>query len=452
MRRFSLSRFGAVAALALSVSVSQAAAQSDDWSLEKAAEGLSGTSIKATFLDRPGYQAAIDLIPRFEEQTGIDVSWEILPYENTRERQVLDFTAGGEFDVVLVDVVWIGEYARNGWIVPMQRFFENDKLANPNLDLDDFFPVLLNSFGTWDGTIYGLPFDNYSGLLFYNKCMLEDAGFDGPPETWMELKNEYGPKLTNADQGQYAFALQSRRGETQSADSFMRMIWPFGGSLLKDNFRSNLLSEESLRGLRFRQELMDYMPPGIVDYDHAEVVNALAQENVAMITEWSAFYPTLNDPESSNITDCLGVSVEPKGPAGRSPALGGFSLAVAEHSSTAKQKAAYLFIQWVTSKRMAEPYLEHGGVPGRQSVYEDAELREQYPYIEPMVKSWQVANPTFRPRFPQWPAISEIIAEHGTKMMLGDVGVKEGARVISEEMEAVLKDAGYYSGDTKKLK
>ena len=35
---------------------------------------------------------------------------------------------------------------------------------------------------------------------------------------------------------------------------------------------------------------MKYMPPGIVDYDHAEAVNALAQDQVAMITEWSAFY------------------------------------------------------------------------------------------------------------------------------------------------------------------
>ena len=30
---------------------------------------------------------------------------------------------------------------------------------------------------TKDGKIYGLPFDNYSGLLFYNQCQLKEAGF-----------------------------------------------------------------------------------------------------------------------------------------------------------------------------------------------------------------------------------------------------------------------------------
>ncbi|WP_366656036.1 sugar ABC transporter substrate-binding protein [Fodinicurvata sp. EGI_FJ10296] len=425
-------------------------AQAQDWDLATAAEPYSGTTINAIFLDRPGYRAAIELIPEFEEATGINVEWEILPYENSRERQVLDFTAGGDIDVVLVDVVWIGEFAANGWVEPMDQFFDDESLADPDLNLDGFFPILLESFGTWDETIYGLPFDNYSGLLYYNSCMLEDAGFDGPPETWTELYEDYGPALTEGDQ--YAFALQSRRGETQSADSFMRVLWPFGGALLDDEFRSALMTEESQTGLQFRQDLMEYMPPGIVDYDHAEAVNALAQGQVAMITEWSSFYSTLADPASSDIVDCLEVATEPAGPAGLKPALGGFSLAVASQSSDAEKAASYLFIQWITSEEMAVPYLEAGGVAGRTAPYEDQDILDRFPYAEPMVQSWQGGVPDFRPRFPEWPEISEIIADWGTRIMLGDVSTEEGAREIGDRMEAVLDRAGYYDGDKPLMK
>ncbi len=423
------------------------------WSLEEAAAPYRGTTIKALFLDRPGYRAAIKILPEFEERTGIDVTWEILPYENSREREVLDFTGGTqEFDVILIDVVWIGEFADSGWVVPLEEFYNDPKLADPDLNLEGFFPILLESFGTWDGKIYGLPFDNYSGLLFYNKCQLEEAGFSGPPETWEQLLNEYGPKLTKPEEDRYAFALQSRRGETQSADSFMRVLWPFGGSLLDENFRSNLLSPESQAGLKFRQALMKYMPPGIVDYDHSEAVNALAQGRVAMITEWSAFYGTLTDPEQSKIVDCLGVAPEPRGPAGLKPALGGFSLGVSAFSDPAKQAAAWLFIQWVTSEAKAKDYILAGGVSGRMKPYEDPEIRKKYLYVEPMVLSWQGGVPDFRPRFPEWPAISEIIAEWGTKMMLGEVSTEEGAREIGTRMEAILEQAGYYSGKKKLLK
>jgi multiple sugar transport system substrate-binding protein len=434
--------------VALGASVGSGAAQA--WTLEEAAAPYKGTEIKAIFLDRPGYAAAKKLLPDFEKRTGIKVTTETIPYENSRERQVLSFTSGEQLDVVLTDVVWIGEFAGNGWMEPITTFTKDPKLADPDLKLEGFFPILLESFGSWDKQTYGLPFDNYSGLLFYNKCMLKDAGFDKPPATWDDLLNVYAPKLTHGDQ--YAYALQSRRGETQSADSFMRFLWPFGGSLLDDTFKSNLNSKASQQGLQFRQDLMKFMPPGIVDYDHNEAVNALAQGKVAMITEWSAFYSTLADPGKSKITDCLAVATEPKGPAGLKPALGGFSLGVNASADAQHKAAAWLFIQWVTSEAMAKPYLEAGGVSGRMSVYKDADVQKKYPFVQPMVTSWEGGVPDYRPRFPQWPEISEVVGENGTAIMLGKTSVEAGAKTIGSKMEEILKKAGYYDGKAKLLK
>ena len=435
-------------AIALSVAIASGAAHA--WTLEEAAAPYKGTTIKAIFLDRPGYAAAIKLLPDFEKRTGIKVSYETVPYENSRERQVLDFTAGNENDVVLTDVVWIGEFAGNGWLEPVKTFTDDKKLADPDLKLAGFFPILLESFGTWDKQVYGLPFDNYSGLLYYNKCMLKDAGFDKPPATWDDLLKVYAPKLTA--NGKYAYALQSRRGETQSADSFMRFLWPFGGSLLDAKFKSNLNSKESQTGLQFRQDLMKFMPPGIVDYDHNEAVNALAQGNVAMITEWSAFYSTLADPSKSKITDCLAVATEPKGPAGLKPALGGFSLGVNANAPAEKKAAAWLFIQWVTSEAMAKPYIEAGGVSGRSAVYKDPDIQKRYPFVQPMVTSWEGGVPDFRPRFAEWPEISEIVGENGTAIMLGKVSVADGAKTIGTRVEEILGKAGYYDGKKPLLK
>ena len=232
----------------------------------------------------------------------------------------------------------------------------------------------------------------------------------------------------------------------------MRFLWPFGGSLLDANFKSNLNSKASQQGLQFRQDLMKFMPPGIVDYDHNEAVNALAQGKVAMITEWSAFYSTLADPSKSKITDCLAVATEPKGPAGLKPALGGFSLGVNANSGDKQKAAAWLFIQWVTSEAMAKPYLEAGGVSGRMSVYKDADVQKKYPFVQPMVTSWEGGVPDYRPRFPQWPEISEVVGENGTAIMLGKSSVQDGAKAIGTKMEDILKKAGYYDGKVKLLK
>jgi len=415
------------------------------WSLEEAAKPYKGTELSVIFLDRPGYRAIEKMLPEFEQKTGIKIKYEVVPYESTLEKQVRDFSANGDLSIALVDLVWIGTFADSDWIVPVDELKQKfPDVFDPNYDFNDFFPLVLNAFGGWNGKIYGPPFDNYSGLLYYNKEMLKEAGFDKPPETWDQVLNDYGPKLTK--NGKYAFALQSRRGETQSCDSFMRFIWPWGGSLLNQKFKSNLLDEKSQEGLEFRQKLQKYMPPGIVEYDHNEAVNALAQGQVAMITEWSAFYSTLADPKSSKIVDQLGVAPEPKGPAGRKPALGGFSLAVARQANDKQKAAAWLFIQWATSKETAKQYVENGGVSARQSVYQDPELQNKYPFIAPMTESWQQGVPEFRPRFAEWPQLSEIIAEVGTNMMIGNVPVKQGSEEIGKRVEDVLTKAGYYNG------
>ncbi len=443
-----------VSALALTIAaaaLAPAPARAEAWDIAKAATPYKGTQLHVIFLDRPGYRAIIKLLPDFEKATGIKVSYDIVPYENTREKEVLNFSGQGDLSIALVDLVWIGEYAENGWIEPISKFSGDASITDPNLNLKGFFPLLLDAFGTWGGTTYGLPFDNYSGLLFYNKCMLKDAGFDKPPATWDELANTYAPKLTDASKKQFGYALQSLRGETQSADSFMRMLWPQGGSLLDKTFHSNLMNKESQAGLNFRRNLMKYMPPGVVSWDHAEAVNGLAQNQVAMITEWSAFYSTLTDPKTSKIGDCLGVAPEPAGPSGRLPALGGFSLAVASQAPEKVQKAAWIFIQWATSEAIAKPYVEAGGVSGRMAVYDDPEIKAKYPFVAPMVESWQHGVPEFRPRFPAWPAISEIIAEFGSKMMLGQVSVEEGSKDVGTRMEAILQKEGYYDGKKKLL-
>jgi multiple sugar transport system substrate-binding protein len=417
-----------------------------EWDIAKAAAPYKGTQLNVIFLDRPGYRAIIKLLPEFEQKTGIKVNYEIVPYENTREKEVLNFNSKGDLTIALVDLVWIGEFAESGWIVPVEKFSKDASITDPNLNLKGFFPILLDAFGSWGGKVYGLPFDNYSGLLFYNKCMLKDAGFSKPPETWDELYKVYAPKLTKPDKKQFGYALQSLRGETQSCDSFMRVLWPFGGSLLDKKFKSNLMSPQSQAGLKFRQELMKYMPPGVVSFDHAEAVNALAQGQVAMITEWSSFYSTLADPKTSKIVDCLAVAGEPKGPAGRLPALGGFSLAVASQAPEKEQKASWIFIQWATSEDIARKYVEAGGVSGRMAIYQQPDIKSKYQFVEPMVASWQKGVPEFRPRFPAWPALSEIIAEWGSKMMLGEVSTEQGAQEIGKRMEPILAKEGYYDG------
>ena len=77
------------------------------------------------FLDRPGYNAVKQMLPEFEAATGIKMNITTVPYENALGEQVRDFVAGGDIDIALVDLVWLGNFAENGWIVPVETFTSN---------------------------------------------------------------------------------------------------------------------------------------------------------------------------------------------------------------------------------------------------------------------------------------------------------------------------------------
>ena len=208
------------------------------------------------------------------------------------------------------------------------------------------------------------------------------------------------------------------------------------------------MSKESQSGLNFRQELMKYMPPGIVSWDHAEAVNGARAgpggDDHRMVGVLSA---TLTDPKTSKIGDCLGVAPEPSGEAGRLPALGGFSLAVASQAPETEQKASVdLHPVGDLGRHRARLTSTPAAFPAARRSMRSPAIKAKYKFVEPMVASWQKGVPEFRPRFPAWPAISEIIAEFGSKMMLGETSVEQGSKEIGTRMEAILKKEGYYDG------
>lgn len=405
------------------------------WSVGEAAKPYEGTTITVVGLERPSYKAAQKLTPQFEEATGINVEWVSFPYESSLKAQTLNFVSNSQqFDLILTDVVWPVTFAEAGWVLPIEHFLNNkEQLVNPDLDMDDFVDVWKAAF-TINGKLYGMPFDSYAGLLYYNKTMLEEAGFDGPPETWEELKDVYGPKLTNKSEGQYAYALQSAKGETQTADSFTRMLWPFGARYFDPEAQEMTLdTEEALKGIQYRQDLAEYMPEGIVADNHSQVVQAMGQGKVAMITEWSAFYTTLKE---SKIGDQLGIAVEPKGPDGRYSAFGGFAYMVSAQVPEPRQDASWLFAQWLTSKEMARPLIREGAVVAREGANSDPAIQEEFPYLEPMLETWKTSTvPDWRPQLRCYPKFSELVSDWGTRIQLGDVGVEEGL----EGMDAALQ-------------
>lgn len=77
----------------------------------------------------PDADAMAKVLPEFTKETGIQVKMDAITYDNLQQKQVLDLsTHTANYDVLWVPEVWLPQYARAGWLQPMQQYIDDAAL------------------------------------------------------------------------------------------------------------------------------------------------------------------------------------------------------------------------------------------------------------------------------------------------------------------------------------
>src|SRR5262245_20616696 len=85
---------------------------------------------------------------------------------------------GPGFDLMMLDVIWVSEFARAGWLLDLTSS------VGPG-ELDAHCPSAAQT-ARWDGRIWALPWNLNVGLLYYRADLLARHGL-APPTTDAEL-------------------------------------------------------------------------------------------------------------------------------------------------------------------------------------------------------------------------------------------------------------------------
>jgi multiple sugar transport system substrate-binding protein len=126
-----------------------------------------------------------DLVPQFTEATGIDVEIEAISYIDMHSKLVPQLIAPqGSYDLIVVDFYWVGEFTKAGWLMPLDEL-----VARDGVDVSRYVPKLMDLVGRVDGTLFMLPFYNYSMAVIYRQDLLDD------PKEQAAFKEKYGIDL-----------------------------------------------------------------------------------------------------------------------------------------------------------------------------------------------------------------------------------------------------------------
>ncbi|MCI9148468.1 MAG: ABC transporter substrate-binding protein [Hungatella sp.] len=260
-------------------------------------------------------------------------------------------------------------------VIPLDDFIAAD---GGQEYIDDFIPAFLeNSY--YDGSIYSIPFQRSTVIMYYNKDHFKEAGLDPekPPANWDELR-DYAKKLTITD----GSGNISRYGVMIPTDDpfifygFCRQnsASPDSQIMSQDGKTVYFDTPENAQALQFLIDLSKtdkVMPEGSIKWGDGPS-NFMAGATSITVTSSGSLTNILDNTDFEVGTAYL--------PAGKQygSATGGANLYIFKDVDPKKQEAAWKFIRWITEpKRAAQWSIDTGYVATRNSAY-DTDLMKEY--------------------------------------------------------------------------
>ncbi len=332
----------------------------------------------------------------FEELTGIKVNADVVPEQQQRQKQVIEFTSGNpSFDVTVVSWhVQKGLFGRGKWLLDLRDFLNDPTMTPPDYDFADFLPGAVAFSTQPDGRMDTLPFFTDYWILYWNKEIFANKGVTFP--NTLDEVVAAAKALHDPDKGIYGFVARGLKNANVPVWTSFMQGWEV--KPVDENGQLQTTSDAAIAAARYYQELLrEYAPPGVTGFNWNECQTTFSQGTAAMWFDGIGFATPLENPEQSKVVGKVGYGLQPAGPVARHSGMFGDGIGVTAASK--KAGPAYFYCLWATNKRNQARLLAAGaGSPARASAYSDPEalanLVVPKEWVDTLVASGQIGLPS----------------------------------------------------------
>jgi sorbitol/mannitol transport system substrate-binding protein len=388
----------------------------------------------------------------FTEETGISVSFTVLPENDVRDKISQEFSSqAGQYDVATLSNFEIPIYANSEWIAPLDDFVA----ADTEFDQDDILPPMTESLSGEDGRLYGEPFYGESSFLMYRKDVLEAAGLEMPAKpTWQEV-GEIAAAVDGAEPGMAGICLRGQPGWGQVFAPLTTVVNTFGGTWFTADWQAEVDGEGFRKAVDFYVDLVrEHGEVGAPQAGFTECLNNLVQGNAAMWYDATSAAGSL-EAEGSPVRGKIGYVAAPVVETDSSGWLYAWSWSIQQAST--KQQNAWEFISWASSREYEElvgSELGWSRVPAgkRASTYENPDyVAEAEAFARPTLEAILSADPNdpgVQPRpapgiqfvgIPEFPDLGTQVSQEISSAIAGKTSVDDALERGQELAEDVAE-------------
>jgi multiple sugar transport system substrate-binding protein len=407
-----------------------------------------GQTVVFSIPSHPHYDAMLKILPQFTKETGIKVETDRLAMGRMKEKQLLEMAKPqGDYDLGCYVVMWKGEYVAKDLIRPLEPFFQNAALADPAYDMKDIIPIYLENLGLVGGPkgylagpgakLYGLPYGAETSVLAYRRDIFAKHNLK-VPTNYAEFRTLL--RVIKDKEGIGALTSRGQAGH-QAVHAWLLHLNPLGGSVFDDQWRPRFNDKVGVEALKFLQEVVATGPAGIAGYGQGESNTAFLQGQAAMYLDSTSLAGLVNDPTKSKVVGNVSWALHPMGTR-RASQSGGLGLAIAKNAKNAD--AAFLLMQWLTSKTQDKAVTAVGGAPMRNSTLNDIDMVRQYPEFITFKEALKYSNPDWRPIIPVWDKINvQALGVGISEALTGKKTAEAALNDLVPQVTQIMREAGY---------
>lgn len=402
-----------------------------------------GTTLNALMEDLLETTLIEDMLPEFEELTGIKVQFEKVVYPVMHDKLVSSLAAGqgnGTYDFLEVDFYWVYEFARAGWVEDLTNRIANSEGQVDPSRYDDAVKKINSEV---DGKTFYLPMYVYPMGLLYRKDLLEDQGFKDAYKTATSKDlalptsvEEYveqikAIKALNWQGELYGAAMQGQQGDPIVME-FCNYLFSVGGDFYNADLTAPIINDAN--GLKAAQLYID----AIANAAQQGAANADLNEVDALWSQGKAFSSAsylfiLSNGENSDTSAVKGKGAVTTMPGGTG-LTGAWSWGIP--TSSPNPDAAWEFLKWVESPDIAMRRALGGGVAAQKAPYDNPEYTTKYPWMA-QVKDL-IATGKGLPAVTKQATLVEIVGRHLSETVTGGTDPQSALDAAAEELKDLL--------------
>ena len=394
------------------------------------------------------YDAMTKILPDFTKETGIKVEIDKLAIGRLKEKQLLEMAKPqGDYDLACYIVMWKTEYVAKNLVLPLEPFFANPALADPAYDMKDIIPIYLENLGLVGGPktylagpgakLYGLPYGAETSVLAYRRDIFAKLDLK-VPETYEDFSKAL--RVLKDKSGIGALASRGQAGH-QCVHAWLLHLNPLGGGVFDDQWKPRFNDKAGIAALKFLQDVVATGPAGIAGYGQGESNTAFLQGQAAMYLDSTSIAGVVNDPSKSKVAGNVSWALHPKG-VKRASQSGGLGLTIPKNAKN--PEAAFLLMQWLTSKAQDKRVTQLGGAPMRNSTLADSDLVRQYPEFITFKEALQYSAPDWRPIIAVWDKINvQALGVGISEALTGKKSAEDALNDLVGPVTQIMREGGY---------